>query len=177
MAHDSFTELAHGGQQTGHRSAFADFRILSDELAIRDQVSQLTGGHRLHVEFLLQRIDEFRSRIAKIEEDCLFGLPDSPYAKLAEILQLAYRQASAGKGAERHGIGLKFEDQRMQTISELLRSPYGMAFQAIKKLTEALDMPSHERREHEMLGVIVYVAGLILYLRNQEAKSHFVEPD
>jgi len=40
-----------------------------------------------------------------------------------------------------------------------------MAFQAIKKLTEALDMADPETRERELLGAINYIAGIIVYHR------------
>lgn len=89
------------------------------------------------------------------------------YEQLATVLRDAYEQASAGKGAERHARGNPFHEQHMQTISTLLGNDRGMAFQAIKKLTEGLDFPEHERRERELLGVINYVAGIIIWHRNR----------
>lgn len=90
------------------------------------------------------------------------------YQTLACVLQAAYDQASAGKGAERHARGNPFHEQHMQTISSLLDSDRGMAFQAIKKLTEGLDFTDPDRRERELLGVIVYVAGIIVWHRAQQ---------
>lgn len=89
------------------------------------------------------------------------------YEVLADVLQAAYDQAAHGKGAERHARGNAFEDQHMQTISTLLGSHDGMAFQAIKKLTEGLAFTNHGQRERELLGVIVYVAGIIVWHREQ----------
>ena len=93
------------------------------------------------------------------------------YQALAAVLQAAYDQASAGKGAERHARGNPFHEQHMQTISNLLDSDRGMAFQAIKKLTEGLDFTDPDRRERELLGVIVYVAGIIVWHRARERSA------
>lgn len=87
------------------------------------------------------------------------------YEQLASVLQDAYDQCAEGKGAERHARGNPFHEQHMQTISRLFNTDKGMAFQVVKKLTEGLDMPDHDRRERELLGVIVYTAGIILYHR------------
>ena len=40
-----------------------------------------------------------------------------------------------------------------------------MAFQAIKKLTEGLDMADPEARERELLGALNSLAGIIVYHR------------
>lgn len=83
------------------------------------------------------------------------------YESLRGVLEEAYQQAASGKGAERHGNGLPFEDQPMQVISDLLDSDAGMLFQAMKKLQEGSRMePAAARREY--LGAIVYIAGVIV---------------
>ena len=56
----------------------------------------------------------------------------------------------------------------MQTISRLLGTERGMAFQAVKKLTEGLDMADPGAREREILGAINYLAGIVVYFRKQE---------
>ena len=94
------------------------------------------------------------------------------YQALASVLQAAYDQAATGKGAERHARGNPFHKQHMQSISTLLNSDKGMAYQAIKKLTEGLDFTDPDRRERELLGVIVYVAGLIVWHREHATKQH-----
>ena len=38
-----------------------------------------------------------------------------------------------------------------------------MAFQAIKKLTEGLDMTDPKARRRELLGAINYIAGIVVY--------------
>lgn len=93
------------------------------------------------------------------------------YETLLEILLQAYEQAAHGKGRQRHAGGQPFEDQPMQTISALLGTERGMAFQAIKKLREGLDLPSHEARVNELLGAINYIAGIVLYLSQREVDS------
>lgn len=93
------------------------------------------------------------------------------YQSLRRVLDMAYAQAAEGKGAERHAGGLPFEEQPMQTISRLLRSERGMAFQAIKKIQEGLNLPTTDRKVHELLGAINYLAGIVIYLETQEQSS------
>ncbi len=90
-------------------------------------------------------------------------MTDNNYSSLRAVLEAAYEQAARGKGAERHARGNPFEKQHMQTISTLLGTNRGMAFQAIKKLTEGLDMADPAARERELLGAINYIAGIIVY--------------
>lgn len=98
------------------------------------------------------------------------------YLSLYRVLEQALNQAQNGKGAERHKLtgDTPFERQRMQTVCELVGSPDGMVYQAIKKLTEGLTLPTLERQTAELLGVINYVAGIVIYLhahpRASEAK-------
>lgn len=89
------------------------------------------------------------------------------YEQLAEVLQAAFSQAAEGKGAERHANGQPFHEQRMQTISTLLDSDAGMAFQVCKKVTEGMALP-HAARERELLGAIVYIAGMVIFHRQRE---------
>lgn len=90
------------------------------------------------------------------------------YEKLVAVYQDAHDQAAKGKGDERHANGQPFHEQRMQQISGLLRSSDGMAFQAIKKLTEGLQFEDHARREAELLGALNYIAGIVIYYREFE---------
>lgn len=98
------------------------------------------------------------------------------YLSLYRVLEQALNQAQNGKGAERHNLtgDTPFDKQRMQTVSELVGSPDGMVYQAIKKLTEGMKLPTLERQTAELLGVINYVAGIVIYLnahpRASEAK-------
>lgn len=85
------------------------------------------------------------------------------YDELAIILRDAFKQASEGKGRERHANDMPFDQQPMQTLSDMFDSDKGMAFQVVKKLREGLDMPEYDRMERELLGSIVYTAGIILW--------------
>lgn len=88
---------------------------------------------------------------------------DKNYGTLARVLQMAYDQAATGKGNERHGNGLPFHQQPMQAISALLGNYEGLAYQICKKVTEARNLPTKEQRVRELLGVINYAAGMIIY--------------
>ena len=91
------------------------------------------------------------------------------YVSLLGVLCEALDQAQHGKGAERHNLGgdAPFERQRMQTVSELVGSPEGMVYQAIKKLTEGMNLPTLDRQVKELLGAINYIAGIVLFLRKR----------
>lgn len=95
------------------------------------------------------------------------------YEKLVAVYQDAHDQAAKGKGDERHANGQPFHEQRMQQISGLLRSSDGMAFQAIKKLTEGLQFEDHARREAELLGALNYIAGIVIYYREAINEAAF----
>lgn len=89
------------------------------------------------------------------------------YRVLKDVLDAAFKQASEGKGAERHGQdgSLDFMEQPMMAISSLLNTDGGLAYQAIKKITEARGMKEFARQERELLGAINYIAGMIMHLR------------
>jgi len=110
-----------------------------------------------------QREDEGRQKIAVKPE----------YLSLFRVLEQALSQAQNGKGAQRHNMSgtTPFEKQRMQTVSELIGSPDGMVYQAIKKLTEGMKLPTLERQTAELLGVINYVAGIIVYLHAHQTET------
>lgn len=92
---------------------------------------------------------------------------EDPYQSLQDVLDEAFQQASAGKGSERHGNGLPFDQQPMQVISDLLDSDAFMVGQAFKKAQEAMRMePAAARREY--LGAIVYLAGVIVRMDRQK---------
>lgn len=103
------------------------------------------------------------------ETDITQQLIRDRYQSLRAVLDAAYTQAAHGKGAERHARGNHFEDQHMQTISKLLDTDRGMAFQAIKKLTEGMDMADPGARERELLGAINYIAGIVVYWRQHKS--------
>ena len=91
------------------------------------------------------------------------------YEQLVQVFAAAHDQAAYGKGKERHANGLPFHEQRMQSISDLVGSPDGMVYQLVKKTTEGLQFDSPEKREHELLGALNYLAGIVIWLRRHEA--------
>lgn len=91
------------------------------------------------------------------------------YEKLVDVLRMAHDHAAKGKGLERHANDLPFEQQRMLSITRLLKSPRGLAYQVIKKVTEGLDLPTHKQQIAELLGAINYTAGIVIYLNELEA--------
>lgn len=91
------------------------------------------------------------------------------YELLDNVFQQALAQASTGKGRERHANDLPFHEQRMLSISKLLDSPKGMAYQVIKKLTEGLQMAEQgdaQRGKVELLGAINYLACIVILLED-----------
>lgn len=91
------------------------------------------------------------------------------YASLAEVLNRAYKQASEGKGVERHAKeGEAFEDQLLFRIAE----KHGVGFltgQAVKKLDESarlFDDFGTEAAVRELLGAIVYTAAAVIALED-----------
>lgn len=88
---------------------------------------------------------------------------ESPnYDALQEVLMDAYAQAAEGKGKDRHGFGLNFEDQDMLAVTD----QFGLGFplgQAAKKLSEGKRMDRASARK-EFLGAICYIAGAIVWL-------------
>ncbi len=87
------------------------------------------------------------------------------YQALQDVLQRAYNQAAKGKGAERHGTDLPFEDQPMQSISKLLGTEDGLLYQAMKKIQESTRM-DRDASIKELLGAINYLAGAVIFIEN-----------
>lgn len=96
------------------------------------------------------------------------------YDSLFMVLTKALHQAQDGKGRERHGNGLAFEDQPIISIGQLV----GMGFQngqAIKKMVEAQGMVSrgeYHAATREVLGAINYLAATVIEI-NRRAVAEF----
>jgi len=105
--------------------------------------------------------------VATVPEDRAF--PATGYERLHEVFRDAHDHAAFGKGDERHANGQPFHEQRMQRISQGLDSPDGMAFQAMKKIEEGLQMDDYRKTRHELLGALNYLAGIIIFLDDKNA--------
>lgn len=99
------------------------------------------------------------------------------YERLTAVLKAAHDQATYGKGADRHANNLPFHEQRMQQISQLFDSPLGMAYQVAKKVAEGITLPTHDRQVAELLGAINYIAGIVIFLEDKQAKGGEIDPD
>lgn len=88
------------------------------------------------------------------------------YDRLMSVLMDAYSQAASGKGADRHGFGLNFEDQDMIEVTDRVGLGFPLG-QAIKKLSEGRRL-DRTKAKKEFLGAIVYIAGAIIWMDKQE---------
>ena len=92
------------------------------------------------------------------------------YERLESVLEAAHKQASEGKGKERHANDLPFDKQPMQVIA----ASHGVGFitgQAAKKLEEAVGMLDRGERDaaiKELLGAVVYAAGAVIYVEDRK---------
>lgn len=110
---------------------------------------------------------------APIPAGCVAVSHAEPYAELKRVLNQAFDSQTKGKAKERHnqtGL-LPFEQQRIMTISETIRSPHGLTYQVTKKMLEALEMTDFEKTIHELQGAMVYLGALILYVERQELRK------
>jgi len=87
------------------------------------------------------------------------------YTNLTRVLEDAARQASDGKGKERHAVSEPFEQQKICVITRWLTdSPVaGPLFQAVKKSLESSRMKPYQAI-HELYGAINYLAAAIIVL-------------
>lgn len=90
------------------------------------------------------------------------------YEPLAAVLQEALDQAQLGKGKRCHANGKPFLKQPIMTGGREC-GPGGLAFQARKKILEALNCSDDERAIADLLGAINYTAAMVILRR--EGKS------
>lgn len=96
------------------------------------------------------------------------------YEELRDILDLAYDQAAAGKGRDRHAYGpVGFRPWTEQPILANARQvgPGGLALQCMKKSQEACGMAGrgdYTAARAEVLGTIVYAAAMYRLLEEME---------
>lgn len=83
---------------------------------------------------------------------------------LQEVFSDAVAQAVSGKGEQKHGLGKGFYDQQWVDVTKR----HGLGFltgQAVKKINEAVTIPSMEMWEREMLGALNYIAMAVIFKR------------
>ena len=91
---------------------------------------------------------------------------DNPsYSSLKRVLDMAYDQASSGKGKERHANNDTFESQPICQIPRYQGSIDFVTGQAIKKCLEVTKLPTVDAKVRELLGAINYIAAGIIVLQ------------
>lgn len=92
------------------------------------------------------------------------------YEPLRAILEAAYKQASSGKGKERHANDRPFHDQPIMHIARKRGIGFPLG-QADKKSEEAQGMIERGQVDaaiRELLGSIVYTAAAIILLKERD---------
>ena len=100
-----------------------------------------------------------------IPEQCLLKVDNPSYSSLKRVLDMAYEQASSGKGKERHANDDNFEDQPICQIPRYQGSIDFVTGQAIKKCLEVTKLPTVDAKVRELLGAINYIAAGIIVLQ------------
>lgn len=95
------------------------------------------------------------------------------HTALWQVLLAAHQQAMSGKGKDRHGGGLPFDQQPIMAIARMLDgSADGHLYQIMKKAQEAGRMARRGERDaavRELHGAIVYAAAAVMVLEEQAA--------
>jgi hypothetical protein len=105
-----------------------------------------------------EKVPYHKSRFEVVEED-------SSYSSLKRVLDMAYDQASSGKGKERHANNDTFESQPICQIPRYQGSIDFVTGQAIKKCLEVTKLPTVDAKVRELLGAINYIAAGIIVLQ------------
>lgn len=106
-----------------------------------------------------QDVEEFQRHVSDTMKDIQAPVG---YESLARILCEVMHQAAIGKGAQRHADSNPFERQPTLGYARKYNSPVGLLCQIMKKLEE-YDRLDGVARRRELIGVMVYVAMLIIF--------------
>lgn len=98
---------------------------------------------------------------------------ETPYDSLSNVYSMAFEQASAGKGKERHADADNepFERQVICEMARRLGSPFCPSYQAVKKIYEASKMEDPDRAIHELIGALNYVAATVILLQEKKREQ------
>lgn len=102
---------------------------------------------------------------SSIPEQCYLKVDNPSYSSLKRVLDMAYDQASSGKGKERHANDDNFEDQPICQIPRYQGSIDFVTGQAVKKCLEVTKLPTVDAKVRELLGAINYIAAGIIVLQ------------
>lgn len=87
---------------------------------------------------------------------------DRLYGRLVYALSLAYDQAAFGKGKERHANDKPFEEQTMMVANRVTDDGFSWG-QIFKKIQEIPNIKDPDLKLAEMISIIVYAAGWVLW--------------
>jgi len=91
---------------------------------------------------------------------------ETGYEPLAQVLQEALDQAQYGKGKKCHANGKPFLEQPIIAGGRECGEG-GLAFQARKKILEALNCKDNDRAIEDLLGAINYTAAMVIIRREK----------
>lgn len=86
-----------------------------------------------------------------------------------EVLEQVTNQVFVGKGNERHGINIPFEEQPWAIITANVGTGFVLG-QAMKKLMELRVLKTPEAWKREALGAIAYIIMAIMWEENKKEK-------
>jgi hypothetical protein len=113
--------------------------------------------------FLKYRFEVVEDEVNYVNYDLKVDNPS--YSSLKRVLDMAYDQASSGKGKERHANNDPFERQPICQIPRYQGSIDFVTGQAIKKCLEVTKLPTVDDKVRELLGAINYIAAGIIVLQ------------
>ena len=147
-------------------------RIEKAKDAVKDYLSNLGPGTAMPTQYTKEKqamhpMDAQPQPKATRDNPIAIESSTDDYKSLSDVLERAYQQAAHGKGRERHAQDQPFDQQPMQTISQLVGSSDGLRYQAIKKIQEAGRMDK-DAAIRELLGAINYIAGTIIYMESDK---------
>jgi hypothetical protein len=127
-------------------------------------------------ELIKQEKEELRNKIKELKQtiDILKNTEiniNPNYKSLYNVFQEAYKQASEGKGKERHANNEHYEQQKICTLNLQIGSNHGLIYQACKKSIESTRM-TPDRAKAEILGAINYLAAAIIVLERLESEKN-----
>jgi hypothetical protein len=89
-------------------------------------------------------------------------IPDLSISHLAKILSEVLEQITQGKGQERHGGGVPFQDQPWKHILDNVGDGFSTG-QALKKIFELKSLTNLASYKREVLGAIAYLCMSLMY--------------
>lgn len=143
-----------------------------DETIDRAQIAALDASSAFNAQAHVKLTPELDaqlngSMLSREQAEKLRVRQEVDYWPLKAVLDEALKQASSGKGNERHANGRPFDRQPIMEHGRLT-GPAGPSFQALKKIGEAQGMLARGETDaaiRELLGAIVYSAAAVQLIK------------